>query len=70
MSLPAVADPQTGLPALSLPVGFLPSDDEHKAQLPVGMQLVGKWYAEPTLYRAAYAWEQAYDWKAQKDSTQ
>jgi len=31
------------------------------------MQLVGKWYAEPTLYRAAYAWEQAFDWKARTE---
>lgn len=51
------------MPALSLPVGFLPSDDENKVMLPVGMSLVGKWYDEATIYRAAYAWEQANDWR-------
>jgi amidase len=44
-------------------VGFLPSDDANAVQLPVGMQLVGKSYAEATVYRVAYAWEQAWDWK-------
>jgi amidase len=31
--------------------------------LPVGLMLVGKHFAEPTIYRAAYAFEQAGDWK-------
>ena len=30
--------------------------------LPIGMMLVGKRYAETTIYRAAYAFEQAEDW--------
>jgi Asp-tRNA(Asn)/Glu-tRNA(Gln) amidotransferase A subunit family amidase len=54
---------QTGMPALSLPVGFLPHPQDESARLPVGMQIVGKFYAEPTIYRVAYAWEQANDWK-------
>ncbi|KAL1404965.1 hypothetical protein Q8F55_008577 [Vanrija albida] len=54
----------TGLPALSLPVGFVPSDDEARIPLPVGMQIVGKLYNEPLLYRVGYAWEQANDWKS------
>ncbi|ORY30836.1 amidase signature domain-containing protein [Naematelia encephala] len=53
----------TGQPALSLPVGFLPSPSDPSVRLPVGMQIVGKFYAEPTIYRVAYAWEQAFDWK-------
>ncbi|RSH89580.1 hypothetical protein EHS25_002131 [Saitozyma podzolica] len=53
----------TGMPALSLPVGFLPHPQDESARLPVGMQIVGKFYAEPTIYRVAYAWEQANDWK-------
>lgn len=32
-------------------------------RLPVGMQLVGRRWDEGTLYAAAYAWEQANDWK-------
>ena len=31
--------------------------------LPIGMMLVSKHYNEATIYKAAYAWEQAYDWK-------
>ena len=31
--------------------------------LPVGLMLIGKAYDEPTLYRAAYAFEQSGDWK-------
>ncbi|KAH8658256.1 amidase signature domain-containing protein [Xylariales sp. PMI_506] len=41
----------TGMPALSLPVGFLPS------------LIVSKFYEEATIYRVAHAWEQAFDWK-------
>ncbi|WVQ76870.1 hypothetical protein IAR50_006544 [Cryptococcus sp. DSM 104548] len=53
----------TGQPALSFPVGFLFTREGDGARLPVGMQLVGKMYDEATLYRVAYAWETAYDWK-------
>ena len=30
--------------------------------LPISMMLIGKAYDEPTIYRAAYAFEQAEDW--------
>lgn len=40
-----------GLPALSLPCGT-----DHQG-LPIGMQLIGKPYSEPALYRAGYAFE-------------
>jgi amidase len=43
-------------PAMSIPCGL--SDG-----LPVGMMLVGKEFAEATIYRAAYAFEQAGDWQ-------
>jgi aspartyl-tRNA(Asn)/glutamyl-tRNA(Gln) amidotransferase subunit A len=43
----------TGLPAISLPVGF---DD---AGLPIGLQLIGKPFAEATLLRIAHAFQQA-----------
>lgn len=42
-------------PAMNVPCGV--SDG-----LPVGMMLVGRHYDEPTIYRAAYAFEQAADW--------
>ena len=40
-----------GLPALSMPCGFVNT-------LPVGLQLIGKPFAEATILRAAYAYEQ------------
>jgi amidase len=46
----------TGHPAMSIPCGL--ADDG----LPVGLMLVGKFYDEGTIYRAAYAFEQSGDW--------
>jgi amidase len=43
-------------PAMTVPCGL--SDG-----LPVGMMLVGRQYDEPTIYRAASAFDQARDWK-------
>jgi len=44
-----------GTPAISIPCGF---SENH---LPIGMQIIGKPFSESTLYRAAYAYEQATD---------
>ena len=44
-----------GLPGLSLPCGFT------RAGLPVGMQLVGRWWDEAGLLSAARAYERAHD---------
>ena len=46
----------SGHPAMSLPCGM--SDG-----LPVGLMLIGKYFDEPTIYRAAAAFEGAGDWK-------
>jgi len=46
----------TGSPALAVPVGF------SKAGLPLGMQIVGKPYAEALLYRVGHAYERATQW--------
>jgi aspartyl-tRNA(Asn)/glutamyl-tRNA(Gln) amidotransferase subunit A len=46
----------TGSPALAIPSGF------SRAGLPLGIQLVGKPFSEPLLYRVAYAYEQASGW--------
>ncbi len=45
-----------GLPSLALPCGFLASG------LPVGMQLVGRPYAEDAILRLGHAFQQATDW--------
>ncbi|WP_208561017.1 Asp-tRNA(Asn)/Glu-tRNA(Gln) amidotransferase subunit GatA [Marinilactibacillus kalidii] len=48
-----------GVPSVSIPCGF-------SEEMPVGMQLIGKHFDEKTLYRAAYAFEQATDFHKQK----
>jgi aspartyl-tRNA(Asn)/glutamyl-tRNA(Gln) amidotransferase subunit A len=46
-----------GVPGLVVPGGFV-------GDLPIGIQLLGKHFDEATLYRTAYAFEQAYPyWK-------
>ena len=47
----------TGHPAMSIPCGLVDG-------LPVGMMLVGRRYEEATIYRGAYAFEQAGDWQS------
>jgi aspartyl-tRNA(Asn)/glutamyl-tRNA(Gln) amidotransferase subunit A len=45
-----------GVPGLAFPVGF---DGQG---LPVGMQLMGRHFDEPTLFKLAHAYQQATDW--------
>lgn len=44
-----------GVPAISIPCGFT------DAGLPIGLQIISKHFDEATIYRAAYAFEQATD---------
>ncbi len=46
----------TGLPAISIPCGFT------SGGLPIGLQLVGRWWEEATVLRVAHAYQQATDW--------
>jgi amidase len=46
----------TGHPAMSIPCGL-------SNGLPVGLQLIGRHWAESTIYRAAHAFEQSGDWR-------
>ena len=48
-----------GLPALSVPCGHTDT------RLPIGMQLIGKPFAEPTLFRAAQTYQSATQWHTQ-----
>jgi len=55
----------TGHPALSIPCGMVaPSEGPETLRLPVGLQIVGKYFDELTIYKAALAWSDAYDWKS------
>ena len=49
-----------GVPAISVPCGFT------AAGLPLGLQIVGKPFAEETLFRVAHAYEQATDWHTRR----
>jgi amidase len=46
----------TGHPAMNVPCGM-------SQGLPIGMMLIGKYYNESTIYRAAHAFEQLGDWR-------
>jgi aspartyl-tRNA(Asn)/glutamyl-tRNA(Gln) amidotransferase subunit A len=49
-----------GLPALSLPCGF------DQDGMPIGIQLIGKHFDEPTILRVAHQYEQSTSWHKQK----
>ena len=51
-----------GVPAISIPCG------SHEG-LPLGLQIIGNHFDEETIYRAAYAYEQATDFHKQTPST-
>ena len=48
-----------GVPAASIPAGFA-------AGLPIGLQIIAKAFAEETILKVAYAYEQATDWHEMK----
>jgi aspartyl-tRNA(Asn)/glutamyl-tRNA(Gln) amidotransferase subunit A len=48
-----------GVPAISVPAGLVNG-------LPVGMQFIGKHFAEEALLQVSFAFEQATDWHAKK----
>jgi len=50
----ATLSPPTGFPALTVPMGFV-----QDGALPVGLQIFGDAWSEPTLITIAYAYEQA-----------
>ncbi len=52
-----------GLPGISIPCGFTTAPDG--ARLPIGLQVLAKPFDEPSLFRAAYAYEQATNWHKQ-----
>jgi aspartyl-tRNA(Asn)/glutamyl-tRNA(Gln) amidotransferase subunit A len=49
-----------GVPGVSIPCGFT------AANLPIGLQLIGRHFDEESLLRAAFAYEQSTDWHKRK----
>ena len=47
----------TGQPSMSVPCGTVDG-------LPVGLMITGRWWDEPTVYRAAAAFEANFDWRS------
>lgn len=52
-----------GIPGLAVPCGFAEKDG---ANLPIGMQFLGRHFDEETLLRVGYAFQQATDWHTRK----
>jgi len=50
-----------GLPAISVPAGFADG-------LPIGMQIIGKPFAEETIFKITHAYQQATDWHKRRAS--
>ncbi|MFO1266305.1 MAG: Asp-tRNA(Asn)/Glu-tRNA(Gln) amidotransferase subunit GatA [Rubrivivax sp.] len=53
-----------GLPGMSVPAGF--ANSAEGGGMPVGLQLIGNYFAEGTLLNAAHALQQATDWHQQE----
>lgn len=49
---------QSGLPAVSVPVGFTPATSDSNP-IPVGMEFLGREFTEGDLLQMAFSWEQA-----------
>lgn len=48
-----------GHPGLSLPVGFVPAQDNKEISLPTGLQIVGRMFVDLTCLKIAASWEKA-----------
>jgi amidase len=55
----------TGLPAMTIPVGFLPDQrgGDGSVLLPAGMQIVGPLHGEEKIFKVGYAFEKMVDWR-------
>ncbi len=51
-----------GVPAISIPCGFT------KANLPIGLQIIGRHFDEEAIFKVAYAYEQSTNWHTMRPS--
>ncbi|MBK6614871.1 amidase family protein [Ottowia sp.] len=49
--------PFTGFPALAFPAGFVKATAESPSVEPVTFEMIGRAFAEPTLFRLGYGWQ-------------
>jgi aspartyl-tRNA(Asn)/glutamyl-tRNA(Gln) amidotransferase subunit A len=49
-----------GLPGCSVPCGF------NREGVPIGMQLIGRWFTDQTVLNAALAYQSATDWRPRR----
>ena len=56
----------TGHPALAMPMGLVDVEDSEVAglKMPVSLQIVGRYWDEVGILKAAYAWEKTQDWRS------
>ncbi|KAF2236764.1 amidase signature enzyme [Viridothelium virens] len=63
---------QTGHPAMTVPMGMVELEEgplgRTGRKVPVGMQIVGRWFAEEVVLRVGFAWEQGNKWKELQES--
>jgi len=52
-----------GLPGMSIPAGFAPSEDGKR--LPVGLQIIGNYFDEARMLNVGHAYQQVTDWHTQ-----
>jgi aspartyl-tRNA(Asn)/glutamyl-tRNA(Gln) amidotransferase subunit A len=55
-----IATNLAGLPGMSIPAGFSPSEDGKP--LPVGLQIMGNYFDEARMLNVAHAYQQVTDW--------
>jgi amidase len=56
----------SGHPALNLPVGFVPAQDDKNVWLPTGLQIVGRKFEDLMVLKAAGSWEKVNNWKTMR----
>lgn len=59
----------TGLPAITVPGGFSPPTKDAPIGVPLGVEFLGRPFAEPLLFRLAYGFEQATQFRRNPAST-